>query len=418
MKQKVIELHEYDPKEVPREELPLEAAELLRQRYQDKIKVETTSFLPGSNWRLTSQGYVGYIPLTPEIGIRLLPKRGISISNLFGMLEYAYSLKSFQLLDGLIECNCIEDLYDRLAKILARRVLDRGRRGFYHAYQSKSDNLAYLRGRIDLKHCCLRPWEVRPYCHFEEHTSDVEENRIIAWTLFQILQSGVCKDQSLPFVRQAYHTLQSFTTLAPFDVRSCMGRVYSRLNQDYEPIHALCRFFLENRGPGHEVGDRKMIPFVVDMAHLYELFVANWMKAHLPESFSIEVQEKVLIDNQNNIKFRIDLVIYDEEANHPVFVMDTKYKVAATSSEDVAQVIAYAEAKGCHEAVLIYPEKLESDLNIRVGDIHVRRSAFPLRGDLEESGNEFLKDALYAAMKLDMRGYEACRQIKEQRRAR
>ena len=51
-------------------------------------------------------------------------------------------------------------------------------------------------------------------------------------------------------------------------------RLYHRLNQDYQPMHGLCRFFLEHSGPTHQDGDSAMIPFVVHMPALFEKFVA------------------------------------------------------------------------------------------------------------------------------------------------
>jgi 5-methylcytosine-specific restriction enzyme subunit McrC len=69
-------------------------------------------------------------------------------------------------------------------------------------------------------------------------------------------------------------------------------------------MHALCRFFLECRGPGHETGDRKMIPFLVNMNNLYELFVARWLEKNLTEErYSVQCQEEVLIDSLLNINF-------------------------------------------------------------------------------------------------------------------
>jgi len=207
----IIELTERTPVKVDRERLPLEAAEMLKQKFGDKIAVETISFGPDSDWQLTAQDWVGYIPLTPDVSIRLLPKNGVKITNLFGMLEYAYGLKSFQLFEKrLFDCDTMEDFYDRLADILAHLVLDRARRGFYRSYQPRSDQLPYLQGRIDLQRASLRPWEVKLECHFEEHTSDIEDNQILTWTLLQILRSGLCTENSSHFVSHAYRRLLSF----------------------------------------------------------------------------------------------------------------------------------------------------------------------------------------------------------------
>ena len=54
----------------------------------------------------------------------------------------------------------------------------------------------------------------------------------------------------------------------PVGADRCVGRTYNRLNADYEPMHALCRFFLENSGPAHARGDRSMLPFLVNMPRL------------------------------------------------------------------------------------------------------------------------------------------------------
>ena len=391
----IIELSEHTPIKVDRERLPLEAAEILKKKFGDKIEVEMISLRPDSDWKLTAQDWVGYIPLTPDTSIRLLPKNGVKITNLFGMLEYAYGLKSFQLFEkGLFDCDTMEDFYDRLADILAHLVLDRARRGFYRSYQPRSDQLPYLQGRIDLQRASLRPWEVKLECHFEEHTSDIKDNQILTWTLQQILRSRLCTENSSRFVNHAYRRLLSFAEPEPCGPESCLGRIYDRLNDDYRPMHALCRLFLEHLGPAHKIGKREMIPFLVNMANLYELFVAEWLKAHNIEGFSIEAQRDIIIDRRQNVKFRMDLVLCDRVSQQPKCIMDTKYKIGPPSMSDIHQVIAYAEAIGCREAILIYPVVKESPLDMWVGDIHVRSATFALEGDLDEAGWDFVHEIM------------------------
>ena len=76
-------------------------------------------------------------------------------------------------------------------------------------------------------------------------------------------------------------------------------------------------------------------------------------------------------------------------------VVDTKYKAPESpSTDDVAQVVAYAEAKGCTEAVLVYPVRLHRPLDASVGDIRVRTLTFPLDGDLDEGGEGLLESLL------------------------
>ncbi len=137
-----------------------------------------------------------------------------------------------------------------------------------------------------------------------------------------------------------------------------------------------------------------MLPFLVNMARLYELFVAEWLRAHPPQGAFTKVKEPVHFDG-NAPSFEIDLVLYDTASAEALCVMDTKYKVASTPTpEDFAQVVAYAKAKGCQDAVLVYPSALSKPLNAEVGGIQVRSLVFSLDGDLEQAGQAFVHNVL------------------------
>ena len=106
---------------------------MLWESYPQQVTLEAPSYGTSHQWKLMAQGWVGYIPLTAELGLRLLPK--VEIGNLFHMLDYAYRLRSFRFLDDLIGCQTLEDYSERLANVLAKRVMDRGRKGFYRDYR-------------------------------------------------------------------------------------------------------------------------------------------------------------------------------------------------------------------------------------------------------------------------------------------
>ena len=136
-----------------------------------------------------------------------------------------------------------------------------------------------------------------------------------------------------------------------------------------------------------------MTPFLVPMARLFELLVAEWLRAHLPLRYRLETQESVHFGESRELRFQIDLVLYDTEIGKPIAVLDTKYKATERPSErDVQQVVAYAESKSCRKAVLVYPAQTPSD--VRVGGIRVRSLAFRLAEDFEEGGPRFVKNLL------------------------
>ena len=61
-------------------------------------------------------------------------------------------------------------------------------------------------------------------CAYEDHTADIEDNRILSWTLFVIVRSGSLTWRELPNVRRAYRTLQGAVQTYPVGPESCVGR--------------------------------------------------------------------------------------------------------------------------------------------------------------------------------------------------
>lgn len=362
------------------------------------VTVEFPTPKTDGRWEFTPLGWVGTIPVTDSVVVSIQPKA--PLENIFRMWEYAYRLKSFKFLDGIINCQSFAEFYQNLAGILASRILDRTRQGLYRTYLSQEDRLPYVSGRLDIRRMAFEPWRTDLHCAFEEHTADVEENQILCWTLSVIARSGLCAERVLSKVRRAYRELIGCTTPVPVPSKACIGRLYNRLNDDYEPLHGLCRFFLEHRGPTHHQGDNAMMPFLMDMARLFELFVAEWLKRHLPKEYELKEQHTVNFGASGELQFRIDVVILDRKSGTPLLILDTKYKVPdSPSTTDIHEVRSYAEALGCCEAILVYPIKLPNSMNITAGNIRVRTLTFSLNDDIEEAGKEFLNGLLTGVVK-------------------
>ncbi|MBW4505338.1 MAG: McrC family protein [Scytonematopsis contorta HA4267-MV1] len=390
---RTIEITEYQVKSFPNYEISEILAIQLYQKYSQQVEIEFPNYKTANKWQLKAKGWVGYIPLSHEFGLRINPK--VPIKNLFGMLEYAYEIKSFRFLEGLMESEDLEEFYNNLAYILAQKILERCGKGLYRTYLSKTEQLAYVRGRLNLQQAIQKPWDTKLKCSYEETTTDISENHILMWTLFIIGSSGLCSERISPTVRKAYQVLQRFVTLKQCSQQDCIEQQYNRLNEDYRILHNLCRFFLENTAPNHETGNRMTLPFLVDMAKLYELFVAEWLKMHLPKNFYLKFQESVKIGK--NLLFKIDLVLYDSLTLAPRYILDTKYKTSTTpSTEDVAQVIAYAVSKGCQEVILVYPSYLTHHLNETIGNIRVRSLTFSLEDNINQAGNTFLENLFFS----------------------
>ncbi len=383
--QGVIQLREHETRSAPAADLSAELGEAIWKQYSKEVSIDFPSPRTGQRWRLTAGGSVGYLPLGEGVGISLQPK--VELDNLFRMLEWAHSA-NFRVLDGVMGCQSLEEFFARIANILAKRVSDRARRGLYRKYVACAETLPYVRGSLDMRRIATRPWEVRLHCRFDEHIADVQDNQILAWALYRASRNAACTGEARANVRQAFKVLRGVVGVAPVRVNDCLGRSYDRLNADYAPMHALCRFILESSGPTHDLGGHAMLPFVIDMPNLFERFVGEWLRAHLPRGLKVRTQNTIWRSETCGATFVPDLLLLNSQSGEPVAVLDTKYKAPnqGPAASDIEQVVAYSTALRCRDAYLIYPRELNRPLEDRVGDVMVRSATFSLAGDLDVAG--------------------------------
>jgi 5-methylcytosine-specific restriction enzyme subunit McrC len=70
----LIELTEYIPRKFEREEIDYALAETLWRKYNTQVALDFPSPKTGGKWKLTSQGWVGHIPLTQNFISPYFPK--------------------------------------------------------------------------------------------------------------------------------------------------------------------------------------------------------------------------------------------------------------------------------------------------------------------------------------------------------
>lgn len=336
-----LQLPEWQPVRRTPEELPTAVGETLWREYgrePQRIAVEFPSPKTDGLWVLINQGWAGLVPLGRERALALQPK--VPVSNVFRMLEYAYRLDVFRGPEDVLGAGTMQEVYESLARVLARRVRDRARKGLHRMYVRREERLGVVRGRLDLHRLVNRRPDPRLHCLFEEHTVDHPDNQILWDALDRVLRSGICREEARREVRGAHRLLRGAVSQRTFEERDTLGRPYDRLNHDYRGLHALARFFIAHSGPTHRIGEAGMTPFLIDMAGLFERFVARWLEEHLPWGLEVEDQESGFYDPEEEIGYRIDIVLYGP-LGRPLAVLDTKYKRdPVPASADVAQVVS------------------------------------------------------------------------------
>lgn len=368
--------------------MPEEAAETLWREAATQVEVELPNVQTGGSIKLTNRGYAGRVELPGGHSVILEPK--VDVERALRLLRYTEGLESFEFLDRLYAADSIDTFYDAVVAELAGGVIKRQRKGLHQEYVDREEKSEVVRGKIDFQKASQRPWEAELPIKYSELTPDIEDNRILLWTLFVARSSGLASDEVKAVVRRAYQLLSGMVELEQFRGSDCLGRDYQRLNRGYERLHVLCHIILSQSGPVRGSGTEQMVPWAVDMETLYERVAANWLEENLPDPISVEAQEQTEIGDSGR-KYEIDLVFYRD--GNRIAVMDTKYKVPDNpSTSDISQVVAYAEASGVERAFLVYPESLDEPINTTVGDVHVGTLQFALEGDLDDEGERFLRE--------------------------
>jgi 5-methylcytosine-specific restriction enzyme subunit McrC len=290
--------------------------------------------------------------------------------------------------DQIAQYERVEEVLEFVAAYFAEQVEKRIANGLYRAYIETEGNLPYLRGRIvfneDIRqNAILRQ---RSYCRFSDFTWDIPENQVLRQVAHLLGGWEFRRD-----TRLRLHRLD--TTLAEVSSSAWPASIidrfqYHRHNDDYRPLHRLSRLFLEGASVSEEMGTFSFRTFLVDMNKLFEEFVTHVLLEHQPSNVKLMPQMSMPLDSEGKITLRPDLVVQKEQ--DVILVADCKYKRTGPDefqNHDVYQALAYCEAAGIRDGLLIYPlHSLNSRDEIRVlrADITVRRVTINLGGGLDQ----------------------------------
>lgn len=387
-----LELVEQSPKSLSDAELgEVEAIALATSL---RFDVTFPSPLNNRQYVVRARNWVGHFPVSDRLVVHVAPK--VPVSRIFAMLEVAFGLKSFGFVDGDVDVASIDDLIEHLTMILAQRTLARVRRGIYKAYVSREEQLGVVRGRINVRKALQATQRgiVKVDCEFEELTSDLADNRILLWTL-HLASRAVKRAEVRALSGRAHRALLGEVQLAPASAAECVGRVYQRLNEDYRPLHALCRLILSGVGPDIGLGSNTVLPFSLNMASLFEEFVATWLRDNTEDMFTVQSKYNVSLQSNLALSFEMDLVIRDPATNAPIAVLDTKYKdVTEPSAADLSQIVSYAVELGVKKAFLVYPKPMPRPFCLITGGIEVMPLWFDIGTDQASAGQTFLSRLL------------------------
>ncbi|ACB84392.1 McrC family protein [Natranaerobius thermophilus] len=343
MMDNTLKLKEYD--ESNKLQLRQDHLDLLLAKFDNQLKVK--SAIDRSGYIICSNSYVGVYDLD-DFKIVVEPK--IDTANVFKMLSYSYDLIFWH--DEKAQFANIQELLDYLVLVFCNQVNRLIKKGLHADYVLVNDKLSYAKGRMNVRELVEKPWEKHKIdCYYDNYQVDILENQIIKFTI-DLLKRYI---QNNWIRRSLLNTNRYFdsVSLRPITVEDIDQVQYTTLNKHYKHIHNFCKMFLELMGINEQIGETLFNQFHLEMNNLYEKYVGKLLKEELPNNYCVILQDKLHLDEYDQISIRPDIVIYNDVK--PYLVIDTKYKGSKDiTNNDIYQMAAYM-SKTKTDGVLLYP---------------------------------------------------------------
>lgn len=358
---------------------------------QQRARAEVSWAAPGGGEHLVRpRGRVGWFPTSEGVAVRIVPK--VPVAQILAMLEVAFDLPSLRFGTGLVEAPEVEGILERLALLLAEGITERVRRGLIKGYVAETEAVEVIRGRLDLTASlpAIAHGRGRVVCEFDEHSHDMDDNRLLLWALHHALTAPL-RPAVKEKVARAHRALAGSVSLAPSNGAAYSGRSYHRLNADYEPLHRIGRLVVECSAPELGAGPSRFLPFSLDFPSLFEVFVARSLASGLDRRWRVRPHVRRSVGAPAAFEVDVDIVIAERRTGQPVLVVDTKHKTGL-DSRDVYQAAFYAHEVGARRAVLLYSHEAPPPLRLFNGGVEVCTRGLDLSRDPVGSVARFARE--------------------------
>ena len=211
--------------------------------------------------------------------------KSIAIRNVYVMLAYAYQAIHSEGTDR-ITAERFDFLQDLLAEILVRGVGSQIKRGLHRDYLQRRDELATVRGRIDISRTIATRSNTRALlmCEFDEYEPDTPHNQALKSVIVLLIRQGDVTTPRRDALRRILPYLDAVTLIAPTSIR-WNALTYHRANASYRLLLGVCELIVRGLLPSQDAGTTKLTAWLSDdaMSRLYERFLRNYYKVHHPE---------------------------------------------------------------------------------------------------------------------------------------
>lgn len=210
----------------------------------------------------------------------------IPIANVYVMMAYAFGAMRH---DGTRRLGTEEfdHLHELLAEILIRGTATQIKRGLHRDYVPQTEDLATVRGRIDLGGTVdvQARGQKRLRCRFDEYSVDTPHNRALKSVLTVLVRHGEVSRTRRIGIRRLLDRLDGVTAV-PVRTVDWSALSYHRANASYRMLLGTCELLVRGLLHGGDSGDRRLLTdWMSDeaLSGLFERFVRQYFTVHHPD---------------------------------------------------------------------------------------------------------------------------------------
>lgn len=312
--------------------------------------------------------HVGSVSLS---GLRIVIMPKLRIDNLMRMVAYAFDLSDLTVTETRTTYATAEHgLIDLLGRSLLRAVERIARGGLLPDYQSRDDDLATPRGRLDMRHIATYPRRATLRCTYDDLMVDHRLNRVLAAGLRLAAAVMQSLDLRLDLARAADCFFGDLTRVSlDSDLLHSVVDGLDRRSSHYRTALTLIALIHHGARLGEHAaaGEMPLSSFTLNMNTLFERFLGRYLSENAPADVQISAQDVradvfSYLENAGGWKqptIRPDFVL--QRRRTVVAVADAKYKNRhehPPSTAELYQLTTYGLAYAMpepREVLLLHP---------------------------------------------------------------